>query len=102
GTLLVAPADTTDFEQVAKKVTVDELGNGSIAFLQSLTAIAYLHDFDGESGTGVLGVRLIETGDTFDVGIRASEWLEAGWPEPGMLYVSPEGDAAGIWFARLR
>jgi hypothetical protein len=102
GTLLVAPADTTDFEQVAKGITIDELGNGTVAFLQSLSAIAFLHDFDEESGTGILGARLIETGDTFDVGIRASEWSEVGWPEPGILYVSPEGDAAGIWFARLR
>jgi hypothetical protein len=101
GTLLVAQADTTDFEPVAKGVTLAELG-GDIAFLQSLTAIAYLHDYDEKSGTGVLGARLLETGDNFDIGIRASEWSEVGWPEPGILYVAPEGDAAGIWFARLR
>jgi hypothetical protein len=102
GTLLVAPAGTTDFEPVTKGITLDELTNGGVNFLQSLDAIGYLHDFDEKTGTGILGASLIETGDTFDVGIRASEWEENGWPEPGILYVSPEGDAAGIWFARLR
>jgi hypothetical protein len=102
GTLLVAAGDTLDFEPVAKKITLAELSNGSIEFLRSLNAIGFLHDFDEDSGTGILAARLIETGDTFDVGIRASEWSEVGWPEPGILYVSPEGNAAGIWFARLR
>jgi hypothetical protein len=102
GTLLVAPAGTTDFEEVTTGITLDELQNQDVAFLQSLGGIAYLHDFDEDAGVGVLGARIIETGDTFDIGIRASEWSEYGWPEPGILYVSPEGDAAGLWFARLR
>ncbi len=102
GTLLVAPAGTVDFEEVTKGITTDELSNGSVAFLQSLPAIGYLHDFDDQSGTGILGARIIETGDTFDIGIRASEWGEYGWPEPGILYITPEGDASGIWFARLQ
>jgi hypothetical protein len=102
GDLMLAPAGTNDFEKVASGVSPDQLQDGTVAFLQSLSAIAYLHDFDTDTGVGVLGARLIETGDTFDVGIRASEWGEYGWPEPGILYVSPEGDAAGIWFARLR
>jgi hypothetical protein len=102
GTLRVAPAGTMDFEKVATGVTTAELTTGSIAFLQSLPGIGYLHDFDANAHTGVLGARIIETGDTFDIGIRASEWSEYGWPEPGILYVTPEGDAAGIWFARLR
>jgi hypothetical protein len=102
GTLLVALPDTTDFEKVTKGVTLDELVTGSIGFLQSLNAIGYLHDFDEKSKTGILGARILETGDTFDIGIRASEWGEYGWPEPGILYVAPEGDAAGIWFARLK
>lgn len=102
GTLLVALPDTTDFEKVTKGVTLDELADGRIAFLQSLNAIGYLHDLDEKSGTGILGARILETGDTFDIGIRASEWGEYGWPEPGIMYVAPEGDAAGIWFARLK
>jgi hypothetical protein len=102
GTLLLAQAGTVDFEEVTKGITLGELNGGTVAFLQSLPAIGYLHDFDEQSGTGILGARLIETGDTFDVGIRASEWGEYGWPEPGILYVAPGGDAAGIWFARLR
>jgi hypothetical protein len=102
GTLLVAIDGSNDFEEVSKGITISEMKNGNVAFLQSLPAIGYLHDFDAESGTGILGARLLETGDTFDIGIRASEWGEAGWPEPGIFYVAPEGDAAGIWFARLR
>lgn len=102
GTLLVAIAGTTDFEEVTKGVTLDELKNGTVQFLRSLAGIGYLHDFDEQSGTGILGARILETGDTFDIGLRASEWGEYGWPEPGILYVAPEGDAAGIWFARLR
>lgn len=100
GDLLVAPAGTTDFEKIAKGITLDEMTNGDVLFLQSFGGIGYLHDFDGN--TGVFGARIIETGDSFDVGVRASEWVEAGWPEPGILYLSPEGDGAGIWFARLR
>jgi hypothetical protein len=91
-----------DFEEVVKGITLDELNNGSVTFLRSFPGIGYLRDFDEQSGTGILGARIIETGDTFDVGIRASEWQEYGWPEPGILYVAPEGDTAGIWFARLR
>lgn len=102
GTLLVALTGTTDFEEVTKGITLGELTDGSVQFLRSLPAIGYLHDFDAQNLTGILGARILETGDTFDIGIRASEWSEWGWPEPGILYIAPEGDAAGIWFARLR
>jgi hypothetical protein len=97
GTLIVAPPDSTAFEKVAKGVHV-----GTFQFIQNLRAVAYLRDFDSKAGAGTLGVRVIETGDTFDVGVRASEWQEVGWPQPGILYVVPDGDRAGIWFAQLK
>jgi hypothetical protein len=97
GTLLVAPPDSAAFETVATNVPA-----GGFRFIKELHGIGYLHDFDAPSGTGELGIRVIETGDTFDVGVRASEWREVGWPEPGILYVVPEGEHAGIWFARLK
>jgi hypothetical protein len=103
GVLRVAPAGTTDFEKIASGVTPAEFGDGRVAFLQSLGGIGYLHDLDPANGVGILGARIIETGDLFDIGVRATEWGEYGWPEPGILYVSPEGEGkSGIWFARLR
>jgi hypothetical protein len=97
GTLTAAQSKSTSFEKIAEKVLP-----GRYDFLQNLTALAYLHDFDTEAGDGVLGVRVLETGDTFDTGIRASEWQEVGWPQPGLLYSVVSGDDAGIWFAGLR
>jgi hypothetical protein len=97
GTLLVSPPDSTTFETVATNVPT-----GSFHFIQELHGIGYLRDFDAPSGTGELGIRVVETGDTFDVGVRASEWHEVGWPEPGILYIVPAGVHAGIWFARLK
>jgi hypothetical protein len=99
GTLIVAPSDGASFEQIAARVAV---GPTHLQFIQNLHGIGYLQDFDVASGTGRLGVRVIATGDTFDVGVYASEWSEVGWPEPGLLYVVPSGQSRGIWFARLK
>jgi hypothetical protein len=97
GTLIVAPPGGSAFEKVAAGVRID-----NFHFIQNLHGVGYLQDFDGTSGTGLLGVRVIATGDTFELGVRASEWDEVGLPEPGVMYVVPEGERAGIWFARLK
>jgi hypothetical protein len=96
GTLLVGTPQGKNLEEFATGVQIY-----GYQFLQNLKAVAYLRDFDPEGGTGVIGVRVLETGDTFDTGIRASEFREVGWPRPGMLYVVPKGDQQGIWFAAL-
>ncbi|HEX7668695.1 MAG TPA: hypothetical protein VF395_03885 [Polyangiaceae bacterium] len=95
GTLIVAPPDTFAFEKVAARVK-------AFRFIQNLHGIGYLQDFDSTAKTGLLGVRVIATGDTFELGVRASEWTEVGLPEPGVMYVVPDGERAGIWFARLK
>jgi hypothetical protein len=97
GTLIVAPPGGSAFEKVAAGVRIDHFH-----FIQNLHGVGYLQDFDGTSGTGLLGVRVIATGDTFELGVRASEWHEVGLPEPGVMYIVPGGDLAGIWFARLK
>lgn len=97
GTLLASPADASRFDAVAPQVSLKGFG-----VIQSLAAVAYLHDYDPRSRSGMLGVRVIESGDTFDTGVRASEWVEVGWPQPGLLYVVPNGNHQGIWFAALK
>jgi hypothetical protein len=97
GTLLVSDTAAKNFDVIARKVTP-----GGYWFLANLKAVAYLRDYDDEDGTGSFGVRVIETGDTFDSGIRASEFEEVGWPQPGLMYLVPNGDDAGIWFAALK
>ncbi len=97
GTLLVSGPDTIDLEPAATQVATS-----SFDFVESLSGVAYLHDYDETTGEGTLGVRVIDTGDTFDAGIRASEWEEVGWPQPGILYVVPSGSKEGIWFASLK
>jgi hypothetical protein len=98
GTLEIAPPDDdTRFEAVATGVRAS-----GFQFIQSLNGVGYLRDFDASRGVGTLGVRVVTTGDTFDADVRASEWREVGWPEPGLLYVVPDGNSAGIWFARLK
>jgi hypothetical protein len=95
GTLIVAPTGTSAFEKVAARVH-------DFHFIQNLHGIGYLQDFDNTAKTGLLGVRVVATGDTFELGVRASEWTEVGLPEPGVMYVVPDGERAGIWFARLK
>lgn len=96
GTLFVGDTSGKNLEEIATGVAP-----GGYDFLGNLEAIVYLRDFDTEAGTGILGVRVLGTGDTFDTGIRASEWRELAWPQPGLLYVIPSGDRAGVWFAAL-
>ena len=100
GTLSVAPSANAPLERIATGVPASGSVNG-FYFVQNLDAYGYLHDYDVKEGVGTLGVRVNATGDTFDVGIRASDWFEVGWPEPGVWYVIPSGKKAGIWFARL-
>jgi hypothetical protein len=97
GRLLLSKPSPASFETVADGVRV-----GGFRLLQTMPAVGYLRAWDAASGTGILGVRVIETADTFEDGIRASEWREIGWPEPGILYSVPSGSTRGLWYARLK
>ncbi len=99
GTLMVSPPDTLAFEKAADGVPNTADG---FALIGNLNGVGYLHDFDARTGEGILGVRVIKTGDTFDTGISASEWVEVGWPQPGLLYVVKNGSDRGIWFSGLK
>ena len=95
GTLSVSGTDAKQFDVYASGVGVD-----GFAFLATLKAVAYLRDY--HDGAGAAGVRVIDTGDTFDTNIRVSSFREISWPQSGILYVVPDGDDSGIWFAALK
>jgi hypothetical protein len=74
---------------------------GTLRFLAQPRAIAYLAD-NGTPGTARLKVWLIDAELDFHVAERVTEYRELPWPSPGLLYAVPDGDAAGIWFAKAR
>jgi hypothetical protein len=61
-----------------------------------------LSDYDDASDTATLQVRLLDTGDQFQVSNGVSELVEVGFPRPGVLYGVPAGSRAGLWFAGVR
>ncbi len=74
---------------------------GTLRFLEQPRAIAYL----AENGTGTsatLRAWLIDAELDYQVAERVTEYRELPWPSPGLLYSVPEGDRAGIWFAKAR
>ena len=66
------------------------------------SAIVYQDEFDPVSATGRLVARFLRTADTFIVQAGVGEFLEASWPEQGVVYSITEGGNAGVWFARAR
>lgn len=74
---------------------------GTLRFLEQPRAVAYLVNA-GEPGTATLRAWLIDSELDLHVADRVSEYRELPWPSPGLLYSVPEGDNAGIWFAKAR
>ncbi len=74
---------------------------GTLRFLDNPRAVAYLAD-NGKPGTAKLRAWLIDAELDLHVADRVTEYRELPWPSSGLLYAVPEGDAAGIWFAKAR
>lgn len=102
GKLLVWTPSTAEIEEIAQGVPVR-----GFELIEELGAILYLRDYDPhivgpDMGAGLLGVRVLQTADTFDLDIAADRWGIVRWPELGLLYSSPVGTNPGIWFARIK
>jgi hypothetical protein len=98
GTLLAA-TETGAYETIAERV-----GIGGFSFIETLGAVAYLRDHEQRDGvgTGILGIRVLESADTFEAGTRADSMREVIWPRTALLYTVPEGPSRGIWYAEIR
>jgi hypothetical protein len=98
GELFVLDPDTGATRGVAQGVT-----RGAFMFsVQIETLLMMLSDYDEASNTATLQVRLLDTGDQFQVSDGVSELVEVGFPRPGVLYGVPVGSRAGLWFAGVR
>jgi hypothetical protein len=98
GELFVLDPDTGAPGAVAQGVT-----RGAFMFsVQIDTLLMMLSDYDDGSDTATLQVRLLDTGDQFQVSNGVSELVEVGFPRPGVLYGVPVGSRAGLWFAGVR
>lgn len=73
----------------------------TLRFLEDPPALAYLAH-DGSGATATLRAWLLEAELNVRVADQVSEYRELPWPSAGLLYAVPEGDRAGVWFARAR
>lgn len=71
---------------------------GQYQFTALLPMVTVLSDL--ESGQATLKLRHLERDEQIIVSTGVSEVLEVGWPTEGFLYSVPEGERAGVWFAR--
>jgi hypothetical protein len=98
GELFVLDESGTAPRSVAHGVT-----RGAFLFsVQIETLLMMLSDYDDDTQTATLQVRLLDTGDQFAVSDGVSELVEVGFPRPGVLYGVSQGDRAGLWFAGVR
>jgi hypothetical protein len=98
GDLFVLDSNTGAPREIAQGVT-----RGAFMFsVQIETLLMMLSDYDDASDTATLQVRLLDTGDQFQVSNGVSELVEVGFPRPGVLYGVPAGSRAGLWFAGVR
>lgn len=89
-------------EPPARKVA-SGVGVGSFLFsVQIDTLLMMLSNFDAATQTATLQVRLLDTGDQFEVSSQVSELVEVGFPRPGVLYNVATGSREGLWFAGVR
>jgi len=78
------------------------VGKNAFGFGVQFDAIIFLQDRDPENGTSTLTIRLVETGDVFEISEGVSESREVAYPRPGILYSVLAGEEPGIWFAHAR
>lgn len=73
----------------------------TLRFLEDPSALAYLAH-DGSGRTATLRAWLLQSELNVRVSDGVSEYRELPWPSAGLLYAVPEGERAGVWFARAR
>jgi hypothetical protein len=74
---------------------------GTLRFVEQPRALAYLAH-DGTGVTAQLRAWLMDAELDVRVSDGVSEYRELPWPSAGLLYSVPQGDRAGVWFARAR
>jgi hypothetical protein len=93
GTLVLAPEGGGAAEVIASGVPRARFG-----FASQLEALGFIADFDGRAGR--LEALGLEGGERHVIAERASEFAEVrSDATPGLAYIVPDGDEAGIWFA---
>jgi hypothetical protein len=69
------------------------------AFGGKASALAYLSDFDRDTGLGRLQLHLLN-GTHFELAADVRQFQEVWWPERGLVYIQG-GDKPGVNFARV-
>ena len=62
--------------------------------------VAYLKGFDSERSAGTLEYWNLALDARGTVAANVSEFIRADWPYMGLVYLVPNGDNAGLWYAR--
>lgn len=62
--------------------------------------VAYLKGFDSERSVGTLEYWNLSLDARGTVAQNVSEFIRADWPYMGLVYLVPNGDSAGLWYAR--
>jgi hypothetical protein len=109
-TEMVAYVSEIDEDGLGILTIVDELGPFQVAENVFIDEIDSLDDPQGVvftspskvSGAFELHAWLIEAELDLLIHDAASEYFAIPWPSPGVLYAVPEGDDAGLWFAKAR
>ena len=109
-TEMVAYVSELDDEGFGILTIVDDLGPYQVAENVLVNQIDSLDDPQGVvftspsdvSGAFELHAWLVEAELDLMIHDAASEYIAIPWPSPGVLYAVPEGDDAGLWFAKAR
>jgi hypothetical protein len=109
-TEMVAYVSELDDEGFGILTIVDDLGPYQVAENVLVNQIDSLDDPQGVvftspsdvSGAFELHAWLVEAELDLTIHEAASEYIAIPWPSPGVLYAVPEGDDAGLWFAKAR
>lgn len=73
---------------------------GKVEFFQEMAAIGYIGNWNGTLQEGHLAVHEMALDAFTDISDGVREFQEVTWPSEGIMYVIPNGDRAGIWFAK--